>query len=67
MKTDKCERICAFCEKAAPLFDEDTSLCEINGIVPKGYTCKKFSYDPLKRIPPKAQEMPTLEFIDIND
>ena len=67
MKLDKCERICAFCERSVPIFENDTSLCEKHGIVPKNHTCRNFSYDPLKRIPPKVAAAPELEFIDIND
>lgn len=67
VKTEKCERICAYCEKAVPVFDKDSVLCEKNGIVSKAYSCKRFSYDPLKRVPPKIQAAPTLEFIDIDD
>jgi len=67
MKLDKTERICAFCEKAVPMFEGDTSLCEKNGIVPKNHTCRLFSYDPLKRIPPKAVAAPELDFVDIDE
>ena len=67
MKIDKSERICAYCELACPLFDEDTVLCKKAGVVPKGHSCRKFSYDPLKRVPPKAPALPTLEFVDIDD
>ncbi len=67
MKIEKSEKICAFCESAVPLYDGDTVLCDRCGIVSKDHSCKKFSYDPLKRTPPKAQSLPTLEFIDIND
>lgn len=67
MKIDKSERICAYCEKASKLFDADTVLCKDKGVVSKGYSCKRFSYDPLKRVPPKAQSAPTLEYVDIND
>ncbi len=63
---DKCEKICAYCENAAPLFHEDTVLCSDKGIVNKGYTCRKFSYDPLKRVPPKGAHAPKLDFIDID-
>lgn len=66
MKIDKCDRICAFCEMSVPIFDSDTALCEKNGIVPKNHTCRSFSYDPLKRIPPKVAEPPSLEFVDID-
>ena len=67
MKIDKAERICAFCEKASPLFDKDTVLCQKKGIVPKSYKCKKFSYDPIKRTPPKAQSTPALYYVDIDN
>ena len=67
MKIDKSECICAYCEYAVPVFDEDSALCEKNGIVRKDYSCKKFSYDPLKRVPPKALTAPTLEYIDIDN
>ena len=67
MKIDKSEHICAYCEKAAKLYDSDTVLCEKYGVVSKGFSCKRFTYDPLKRVPPKAQSAPALEYIDIND
>jgi len=67
VKIDKSERICAFCELCVPMYDGDTVLCERFGIVSKAHSCKKFSYDPLKRTPPKAQALPTLEYIDIEN
>lgn len=67
LRIEKSERICAFCENCVPVFDSDTVLCEKHGIVSKGYSCRKFSYDPLKRVPPKAQSAPTLDYIDIDD
>lgn len=67
MKIDKCDRICAFCEKSVPICDSDSALCEQKGIVPKSYTCRGFSYDPLKRVPPKVNNAPTLDFVDIDD
>ncbi len=67
MKIDKCERICAYCECAVPVFDDDTMLCKHHGIVEKAYACRKFSYDPLKRMPPRATSAPSLEYIDIDN
>ncbi|MBE6714471.1 MAG: hypothetical protein E7575_04180 [Ruminococcaceae bacterium] len=67
MKIDKSECICAFCENAVPIFDSDTVLCEKNGIVSKGYSCRHFSYDPLKRTPPRVIKSPKLDYIDINE
>ena len=57
------EKICLYCEHAAPSYDRDVMCCDIKGIVKCGYKCRKFIYDPLKRIPrpPKKlgeEEMP---------
>ena len=60
MKIEKSECICAYCEKATPVFDDDNVLCKKNGIVSKGYSCRHFSYDPLKRTP--LQVKPAGEF-----
>jgi len=67
VKIDKCDRICAYCEKATPVFDPDSVLCEKHGIVPKAHSCGSFAYDPLKRTPPKVAPAPTLEYIDIDE
>jgi len=66
LKIEKSECICAYCEKATPVFDDDNVLCKKNGIVSKGYSCRHFSYDPLKRTPPRTLSAPKLDFIDIN-
>jgi len=58
--------ICAFCEKSGNIYDEEFMMCKIRGIVAKSYSCKKFIYDPLKRVPPKAVVAPKLDFIDID-
>ena len=60
------ECICAYCEKASGIYDEDTMICQSRGIVSKAYSCRKFIYDPLKRIPPKAISAPKLEYINID-
>lgn len=65
MKVDKSERICAFCEKAARLHDEDVMLCSDKGVVDCRYRCRKFSYDPLKRKVRLKNTVPSLEYVDI--
>lgn len=60
------ECICAFCEHASEIYDEDTMICKTRGVVSKAYSCRKFIYDPLKRIPPKSIPAPKLDFIDID-
>ena len=43
---------CAYCKRGAPL-GEDRVMCLKKGIVSAGDACRKFRYDPLKRVPPK--------------
>jgi hypothetical protein len=57
------EKICLYCEHAAPTYEAELMSCELKGIVKSCYKCRKFIYDPLKRIPrpPKKlgeEEMP---------
>ncbi len=60
------EKICAFCEFACPIYDADAMLCKKKGVVSKAYTCRKFSYDPLKHTPPRIMPAPELEYVDID-
>ena len=64
---DKSEAICAYCEFATPLFDGESVLCKKAGVVGKSHSCRKFSYDPLKRVPPKKAAAPKLDYIDIDE
>ena len=45
------DKLCAYCVKAQPLADGETMLCEKNGVVACDNKCRKFRYDPLKRVP----------------
>ena len=48
--------VCEFCEYATPISDDDNVLCRHKGIVHREYHCRRFFYDPLKRVPkPPAQ------------
>ncbi len=45
-------RICELCEYASSVANNATHmLCSKKGIMEKGSGCKKFLYDPLKRVP----------------
>ena len=48
-KIDKC---CSYCQFSTKL-DEDHALCIKKGVVDLYGKCRKFRYDPTKRIPPK--------------
>lgn len=45
------DRGCIYCENASLLQDKDFVLCSYRGVVSAGYSCRRFSYDPLKRVP----------------
>ncbi|MBQ4641371.1 MAG: hypothetical protein IJB47_02015 [Oscillospiraceae bacterium] len=47
-------RSCAYCTRAAAM-DADNVLCAKRGVVSALSSCKKFRYDPYKRIPPKMK------------
>ena len=66
MKNNNFDRICAFCENSSGIYDEDSMVCKKKGVVSKIYSCRKFVYDPLKRVPPKTVSAPKLDFIDID-
>ena len=53
----KIDRCCTYCMFAGKI-DDDTVICQKCGIVPASHHCRRFRYDPLKRIPPrpKAQD-----------
>lgn len=51
--TPKCE-YCKFGNASG----DNTILCIKKGILDKDSSCKKFSYDPLKRVPEKKAELP---------
>ena len=43
---------CAYCQRCAPL-DEESVMCIKRGVVPAGFHCRAFKYDPLKWVPPR--------------
>lgn len=65
-KYKELDEICAKCEHSKLIYDPDNVLCNINGIVDAAFCCRKFVYDPLKRIPPKNVKIDKLEYIDID-
>lgn len=45
---------CEYCKHGHLGGDSKTILCSKKGVLNKDDYCKKFSYDPLKRVPEKA-------------
>ena len=52
----KIERSCVYCVHSTKL-DEEKILCVKKGICPIDHACRKFKYDPCKRIPAKAKAL----------
>lgn len=52
----KIERSCTYCAYGAKL-DDESILCAKKGTVPVDTNCRKFRYDPCKRIPGKAKPL----------
>jgi len=50
----KIQRSCNYCSNGTALND-GTVLCMRKGIVSRDSGCRKFKYDPCKRIPPKPK------------
>ncbi|MBC8570859.1 hypothetical protein [Zongyangia hominis] len=49
---------CLYCAFGRPGRDGIMILCQKHGVVAPHYSCWKFSYDPLKRVPKKARRLP---------
>lgn len=43
---------CAYCQRGTPL-EDGRVMCVKKGIVSAAGSCRRFRYDPLKRVPPK--------------
>ncbi len=54
---------CAYCAHAARVSDEEVA-CEKKGVVDAGGHCRRFKYDPLKRVPPKKPQLVTRGLTD---
>lgn len=52
----KIERSCTYCIHATRL-EDDQFLCAKKGLKTIGDRCRKFQYDPTKRIPVKAKAL----------
>ena len=59
----KIEKSCSYCAHGTKI-DEEQVLCIKKGVVPVCGKCRKFSYDPCKRIPAKPK---ALDFNKYND
>ena len=56
-------RSCSYCVYGAKL-SEDQVLCTKKGIVPLDTACRKFRYDPCKRVPPRPKAPDFVKYDD---
>lgn len=52
----KIERSCTYCAHGTKIDDEQV-LCMKKGVVPVSGKCRKFLYDPCKRVPVKPKAL----------
>ena len=48
----KIEPRCAYCARGRAL-GEDQVVCPKKGVMSQGSSCRRFTYDPMKRVPPR--------------
>ena len=60
------EPSCAYCEHGAPTRDGQSVLCEKRGVMLPSDFCRKFTYDPLARIPSRQAKLPSYEKEDFS-
>lgn len=59
----KIEKSCEYCTRGTQL-DEDQTLCSKYGVVHDVKKCRKFRYDPCKRIPKKPKAIDFSQYDD---
>ena len=52
----KIKRCCSYCAHGT-CFSKDQILCSKQGVVSYSYACRRFEYDPCKRIPSRAKAL----------
>ncbi len=57
----KMERSCTYCQYGTQI-DEEQVLCTKKGVVSVDGKCRKFEYDPCKRIPPRPKALDSSKF-----
>lgn len=62
----KIDRYCTYCQFAGKV-DEESMICQKYGVVPASHHCRKFRYDPLKRVPARPAAPKALEKLEEKD
>ncbi len=48
---------CEYCNNGSTASDGEMVLCSKKGVVTKDFSCKKFEYNPFKRIPKRRRSL----------
>lgn len=48
----KIDPSCSYCKRGS-VISEDEVVCRRNGVVAAWHSCRRFQYDPLRRVPPQ--------------
>lgn len=59
----KITRSCSYCQHGTSM-GQDQILCYKQGVVSAYYSCRKFCYNPCKRIPAKMKALDTEKYQD---
>ncbi len=60
------EPACEYCRHGNKTSDKTMILCEKKGVVAPFYSCNKYLYDPLKRIPQRQKPLPQYDQSDFS-
>lgn len=61
------ESRCEWCAHGHPANNDETKiLCRHKGIVDSAFHCRKYKYDPLKRVPKHAPKLPEFDSNDFS-
>lgn len=53
------EPACAYCEHGRSATDPRMILCSKKGVVSPYFKCRKYIYDPLRRVPRRQPKLPS--------
>lgn len=62
----KIEPACAYCAHGKASCDDSCILCVKKGVMQPDSRCRKFEYDPLRRVPKEKAELPTFTAEDFS-
>lgn len=58
------EPACGYCSHGKPSNEGDKIFCPKMGVTPPHFHCKKYRYDPLRRVPTRQQSLPSYDQSD---